>query len=31
MLLAESMINIRYHCRFKREIHGTLLQSRIFI
>jgi len=25
MLQAGSMIEIWYHCRFKREMHGTLL------
>jgi len=25
MLLAESMVKIRYHCRFKRKMHGAPL------
>jgi len=31
MVLAESMIQIRCHCRSKRETHGTPLLSWIFI
>jgi len=27
MLLADSMIQVRYHCRPKREMHSTPLQS----
>jgi len=30
MLLAGILIKIWYHCRFKREMHGTPLQRRYF-
>jgi len=30
-VFAESMIQLRYHCRPKREMHGTPLYSRMFI
>jgi len=30
-VFAESMIQLRYHCRPKHEMHGTPLYSRMFI